>query len=79
MTRKKEFVIPPLQRQEACVVLKKNTTLLCETLRLFVRLRMSLATRHFWLLLLLDSLCCKETGGSISSNGENTEHVIQES
>lgn len=37
---------------------------------LFVPLRMYLATQRFWLSLPLDSLCCKETGGSISSNGE---------
>ena len=38
---------------------------------LYVPVRMCLATQLFWLLLLLDSLCCKETGGSISSNGES--------
>lgn len=31
---------------------------------------MCLATQLFWLLLLSDSLCCKETEGSISSSGE---------
>ena len=36
----------------------------------FMRSRMYLATQLFWLLLLSDSLCCKETEGSISSNGE---------
>lgn len=40
------------------------------TVILILPLRMCLATQLFWLLLLLDSLCCKETGGSISSNGE---------
>lgn len=35
-----------------------------------VPVRMCLGTRLFWLSPLLDSLCCKETGGFTSSNGE---------
>lgn len=36
----------------------------------FVPVRTCQATRLFWLSLLLDSLFCKETEESISSNGE---------